>query len=149
MALLPSQAGARGDEGHQIIALIAAQYLEPVPRAEVVAVLGANRDNLTAHDIASEATWADRYRDSDRDGTMTRYKQTRQWHFVNIEIDSPDIDQACFNHPGLPAGVPASSGPCGRLAATMKDHTRARANPSVDHWGGPGHGRETPDFMNA
>jgi hypothetical protein len=33
-------------------------------------MLGADQDALTAHDIASEAMWADRYRDSDRGGAF-------------------------------------------------------------------------------
>ena len=65
LALLPARAAAWGDEGHKIVVLIAEQYLEPAARAEVGAMLAADRDNLTAHDIASEATWADWYRDSD------------------------------------------------------------------------------------
>ena len=32
-------------------------------------MLTADPDTLTAHDIASGATWADRYRDSDRGGS--------------------------------------------------------------------------------
>ena len=73
-------------------------------------MLTADPDTLTAH-IASGATWADRYRDSDRGGSRQRYEQTRQWHFVNIELDGPNLDRACFGHPRLPAAVPASSGP--------------------------------------
>src|SRR6516165_12713356 len=88
-----------------------AQYFEPATRAEVGAMLTADPDTLTAHDIASGATWADRYRDSDRGGSRQRYEQTRQWHFVNIELDGPNLDRACFGHPRLPAAVPASSGP--------------------------------------
>ena len=34
-------------------------------------------DSLSAHDIASEATWADWYRDSDREGSGERYRHTR------------------------------------------------------------------------
>jgi hypothetical protein len=41
---------------------------------------------LTAHDIASEATWADKYRDGDRSTTKIRYEATWRWHFVNIEL---------------------------------------------------------------
>ena len=67
--------------------------------------------HLHGADIASGATWADRYRDSDRGGSRQRYEQTRQWHFVNIELDGPNLERACFGHPRLPAAVPASSGP--------------------------------------
>jgi hypothetical protein len=107
LAVLPRQAEAWGDEGHRIIGLIAEQYLKPGTRADVAAMLGADLDSLTEHDIASEATWADRYRDSDRDGSAERYKHTRRWHFVNIELNGPDLDRACFGPRPLPADVTA------------------------------------------
>jgi hypothetical protein len=52
-----------GNEGHQIIALIAEQYLEPVALASVRAILDGEDDSLTAHDIPNEAMWVDWYRD--------------------------------------------------------------------------------------
>ena len=66
---------------------------------------------MTAHDIASEATWADKYRDSDRNGTKIRYEATWRWHFVDVELPQPDLVAACFGHPALPLGIPASKGP--------------------------------------
>jgi hypothetical protein len=39
-------------------------------------LLAADTDTLTGHDIASEATWADKYRDSDRYTTKIRYEPT-------------------------------------------------------------------------
>jgi hypothetical protein len=102
---------AWGDEGHEIIALIAEQYLDPAARAKVAMLLAADTDTLTAHDIASEATWADRYRDSDRDTTKVRYEGTREWHFVDIELVQPNLTSACFGHPPLPPRIPASKGP--------------------------------------
>jgi hypothetical protein len=107
----PHPAGAWGDEGHKIIALIAEHYLEPAVRLKVTTLLAADTDTLTAHDIANEATWADKYRDSDRGTTKIRYKATGQWHFVDIELAQPDLASACFGHPPLPPGVPASRGP--------------------------------------
>jgi hypothetical protein len=65
-------------------------------------MLAADHDDLTAQDIASEATWADLYRNSDRGRSGERYKRTREWHFVNIELGSPKLDQACRGHPPLP-----------------------------------------------
>ena len=78
---LPRPARAWGDEGHEIISLIAEHYLEPAVLAKVSTLLAADTDTLTDHDIASEATWADKYRDSHRDTTKIRYQATRQWHF--------------------------------------------------------------------
>jgi hypothetical protein len=102
---------AWGDEGHKVIALIAEHYLNPAVRAKLAMLLAADTDPLTGHDIASEATWADKYRDSDRDTTKIRYQATRLWHFVDIELTQPDLAAACFGRPPLPPGVPASKGP--------------------------------------
>jgi hypothetical protein len=77
----------------------------------VATLLAADTDTLTEHDVASEATWADKYRDSDRDTTKIRYQATRLWHFVDIELTKPDLASACFGHPPLAQGVPASMGP--------------------------------------
>jgi S1/P1 Nuclease len=77
----------------------------------VTTLLAADTDSLTRHDIASEATWADKYRDSDRDTTRIRYQATWRWHFVDIELSQPDLVAPCFGHPPLPPGVSASKGP--------------------------------------
>jgi hypothetical protein len=107
----PHPAFAWGDEGHEIIALIVAHYLDPAARAKIAMLLAADTDTLTGHDIASEATWAEKYRDSDRETTKIRYEGTRLWHFVDIEVAEPNLASACFGHPPLPPGVPASKGP--------------------------------------
>ena len=99
-------ARAWGDEGHEVIALIAQAYLDPPVRDAVSALLAADTDPLTTHDIAGEATWADRLRDH-----QSGRERTAQWHFADIEIGAPNLDEACFDHPVLPAGVWASKGP--------------------------------------
>jgi hypothetical protein len=68
--------------------------------------------------------WADKYRDSDRNGSRERYDRTRQWHFVDIELDKPNLDRACFGHPGLPSGVLASRGPAGACIVDKIDQFR-------------------------
>jgi hypothetical protein len=102
---------AWGDGGHEIIALVAEHYLDPAARAKVATLLAADTDALTDHDIASEATWADKYRDSDRYTTKIRYQATRLWHFVDIELAGPNLASACFGHPPLAPDVAASMGP--------------------------------------
>jgi hypothetical protein len=72
-------------------------------------MLSADPDHLAKPNIADAATWADKYRDSDRNSTQNRYRLTREWHFVDIEVDHPDLSAACFGHPA--AAKPASSGP--------------------------------------
>jgi hypothetical protein len=112
VAAWPLPAQAWGDEGHEIVALIAQHYLDAPVRARVQALLAADVSALVPDtSMASEAMWADRYRDSDRDSGGRRYRQTRQWHYVDIELKAPNLDRACFDHPSLPPGTPASSGP--------------------------------------
>jgi hypothetical protein len=104
----PRQALAWGDDGHKVVALIAQHYLTQAAKTQIDAMLAADDDPLTPHDFASEATWADKYRDANIDDSRQR---TSQWHFVDIEIAAPDLDQACFNHPSVPSGAVASNGP--------------------------------------
>jgi hypothetical protein len=108
LAAVPQQAAAWGDDGHKVVALIAEHYLTPTAKRQVDALLAADTDPLTPHDIASEATWADRYRDSDN--RRSHYDATKRWHFVDLEITDPDVAKACYGHAPLPAGTPASVG---------------------------------------
>ena len=99
---------AWGDEGHEVVALVARHYMRPEVTARVDAMLAADAGNaLTDHDMASEATWADKLRDADVDGVRLA---TRQWHFVDIKLSDGDEDRACFGHPALPAGSAAFPG---------------------------------------
>ncbi len=100
-----------GDEGHQIIGIIAYTRLTPAVKKKVETLLAADKDNLTAADFVSRATWADKYRDSDRSTTKIRYNATRNWHFVDIEITNGDTDSPCNHHPKLAPGTAASAGP--------------------------------------
>lgn len=100
--LASAQAIAWGDLGHRVTALIAYRHLTPQARAALDAMLAGDADTLTAPDFASRATWADRYRST--------HRETAAWHFVDIEIDGPDIAAACFGFPAL-GGVPGSAGP--------------------------------------
>ncbi len=104
-------AGAWGDEGHEIVGLIAWHYLTPHVRARVQALLATDATDLVPRDIAHESTWADKYRDSDRDGSRRRYRATRDWHFVDLELDGVDLEAACHGRPRLPPDTPASRGP--------------------------------------
>jgi hypothetical protein len=104
-------AHAWGDAGHAIVATIAYARLAPAARRVVDALLASDADALTAPDVASRAAWADRYRDGDRNGSREHYLGTRRWHFVDIDVDRPDLDAACHGHAPLGAGTPASAGP--------------------------------------
>jgi len=101
--LVPNLAWAWGDDGHKVVALIAQHYLTLEASQAVNALLAQDADPLTQHDIASEATWADKYRQ--------HHRETAKWHFTDIELDHPDIKDACFGRRPLPSGVLASNGP--------------------------------------
>ena len=121
---------AWGDEGHQIIALVAQSFMEPDVRKRVTALLAADTDTLTAHDVASEATWADKYRDANIDDSRAR---TRQWHFVDIEISAPNFDTACFNRPPVPAGKTAAGGVAEDCVVDkIQEFAAELANPATD-----------------
>jgi nuclease S1 len=126
---LSRSAHAWGDEGHYVVALVARAYLRPEVRQQIDAMLAADTDPLTPHNMIDTAVWADRYRDSSRD----RRDATRLWHFVDIERQQPNLDQACFMHPGLPPGVPASKGPPSACVVDKIEQFAAElANPATD-----------------
>lgn len=104
-------AHAWGPEGHEIIALIAQQEMTPTTRKAVNALLATDSSDLTAHDIASEATWADVWRDAGGDLDSRGYHRTAKWHYINLELRHPDFSYACWGRKPLPAGEPASQGP--------------------------------------
>lgn len=101
-ALIAQPALAWGDKGHEIIASIARDQLTPQARAWVDAILAQDSDTLTAPDMVSRATWADKWRDSG-------HRETAAWHFVDIELADPDLKGACFDYPT--AATPPSAGP--------------------------------------
>ena len=122
----PGCSFAWGSEGHEIVAAIAAHYLTPAARERVDDLLAADQSGLTrSTGIAAEATWADRYRDSDRRRGGSRYRRTREWHYVDIELDAPDLRAACFGRPRLQPGVPASRGPARDCLVDKVDEFRA------------------------
>jgi hypothetical protein len=102
-ALICSQARAWGDLGHEVTALIAYRHLSSSARTALDAMLASDSDTLTAGDFASRATWADKYRNA--------HRETAAWHFVDIEIDLPDLEDACFGFPSLQPQQLASQGP--------------------------------------
>ena len=123
-ALICSQALAWGDLGHEVTALIAYRHLSPTARAALDALLASDPDALTAGDFASRATWADKYRNA--------HRETAAWHFVDIEIDQPDLGRACFAFPTLQGGQWASQGPAQDCVVNKIDEFAAELkNPST------------------
>jgi hypothetical protein len=115
LAAMASPAAAWGDLGHRVIALIAYRHLTPAARAKVNSLIADARDNpplkaqLQAlmnsptprlsgvfaapedNDFASWSVWADRYR--------LAHRETAPWHFIDLEVDNPDIATACPPRP--------------------------------------------------
>ena len=129
---ITAPAYAWGDEGHEVIGLIADHYLEPAVRAKVNAILAEDKTNLTSSaQIDREATWADKFRDSDRNTTKVHYNQTRKWHFVDLELEGPDLQTACFGRPALPKETPASLGPADDCVVDKIDEFTAELEKST------------------
>ena len=70
---------AWGREGHQVIALIAEQYLTAASKAKAADLLGGSV-------IDAAANWADEYR---RD-----HRETGPWHYIDIPLADSKIDMA-------------------------------------------------------
>ncbi len=92
-----SPAFAWGDDGHRVIAYVANAFLTPYARAQADALLRADPDRLTARDMASRATWADRYR--------TNHPETGPWHYIDINYDHTDVRAACPGDQCAPAKI--------------------------------------------
>jgi hypothetical protein len=69
---------AWGAEGHEIVALVAAQELTPAARAQVANLLGS--ESMLVH----ESNWADEIRDQRPD--------TGPWHYVDIPLRATGYD---------------------------------------------------------
>jgi hypothetical protein len=96
-------AAAWGELGHEVTALIAYRHLTVQARAALDSLLASDHDPLTGPDFAGRSYWADEFR--------TMHRETAAWHFIDIEIDRPDIAVACFGFPPLATAQAASAGP--------------------------------------
>jgi nuclease S1 len=75
LMLIPSFLYAWAREGHEIIAMIAEERLQPDVRDAVVALLEGTT-------FIEAASWAD----------QVRNQQTAPWHYVNIDIKDTEYD---------------------------------------------------------
>lgn len=124
LTTLPGSALAWGREGHAVIAQIARGYLTPKAAAAVDALLAADTDALTTPDLGARASWADAWRKD--------HRETTEWHFIDIELDHPDLAGACFGFPV--SAAPASAGPekdcvVGRLDAFEAELADPKTDP--------------------
>ena len=77
--------------------------------------------------IAAEATWADRFRDSDRDGARLRYRGTRKWHFIDLELAGADPEAGCDRSSRGSMSRLASQGPADDCIVHKIDEFSERA----------------------
>jgi hypothetical protein len=126
LSSVTTPAFAWGDEGHEIVGLIAQHYLDPAVATKVNSLLAGDTTQLTTNThIDMEATWADHYREHSKDN----YNQTHFWHYVDLEISAPpDMMKACNNEPSLngAAAFPGVANDCvvdkiNEFAAELKD----------------------------
>jgi hypothetical protein len=97
-----------GDEGHEIVGIVASNILKtesPETLERINALLAMDRTGLVpGTGIASEATWADKFRES----SNVAREATENWHFVDTDFDHANTAQACA-HPFFTE--PAGEGP--------------------------------------
>jgi len=124
LILAPTPVLAWGFEGHHIVSAIARALLTPSARAKADAILAGDHDPLTGEDFISRAGWADAYRGAG-------HRETAQWHFVDLELDHPDMQAACFGFPTLTGE--ASKGPANDCLVDKLDEFAAElSNPDTN-----------------
>jgi hypothetical protein len=86
---------AWGNEGHQVVALVAQRHLSNATATKVAALIGAEQGQL-----ANVATWADCIKTHSAcaadDGSFDNkiHPETKPWHFVDIPLPSAGYDPA-------------------------------------------------------
>ena len=121
----PSQALAFGEEGHEVIALVAQQYLNAEAKTKIEALLALEPGET----LVSIANWADR----------TRNKTTAAWHYVNMPRDSNCEYVAARDCPDGACVVGALEAQVKRLTSGGSDVERLKALKFVVHLTGDLH----------
>jgi S1/P1 Nuclease len=115
-----SSAWAWGNEGHEIVAIIAADNLTPAAREQVAAILGTSADvEPLAKAMAIASIRADtEFREQDR--------STAAWHFIDICLQDSKSD--------IPARC--AGGAC--VTAKVDEYAKRLKQGNCDKWGGDG-----------
>jgi hypothetical protein len=87
LALLPARASAWGNEGHDVVAMIAEHNLSDAARARVMSILKKSCGSDAAAKMVCVANWADGSR-------KTTHKFTYNWHFVDITLKARKYDES-------------------------------------------------------
>jgi hypothetical protein len=140
VATSPSVSSAFGDEGHEVVALVARSNLTPSATAAVDRLLATDKNpfkmrdgGMTSDSFERQATWADYYRDSQRaSGVSPEPIHSYSWHFVDIELQGGSLETACFGFPVVAPGTTASQGPdpdC--IVNKIEEFTAELSSPSI------------------
>jgi hypothetical protein len=115
-----NEAWAWGNEGHEIVAIIAADNLTPAAREHVAKILGVSADVSSIEKAMAAA--------SIRPDTQFREKDrsTAPWHFIDVCLQDQRSD--------IPARCPG--GNC--VTARIDDYARRLKEANYDKWGADG-----------
>jgi nuclease S1 len=118
--LRPISAWAWGDQGHEIVAVIAADNLTPAAQSHVASILGtsANKRAIASAMEAASIRPDTQFRDQDR--------ATGGWHFIDLCLQDrrSDVTARCPH------------GDC--VTAKIDDYTKRLKSGNYDRWGAAG-----------
>ena len=123
--LVQPAAHAFGTEGHDVVALIAQQFLSADAKTKIAALLALEPGET----LVTISTWADRTRD----------KATAAWHYVNLPRDANCEYAAARDCPGGDCVVGAIEAQVQRLASNAAPAERLEALKFVVHFVGDVH----------
>jgi hypothetical protein len=116
--LIPARAWAWGDDGHEIVAVIAADHLTPAAQSHVASVLGVSTDKIAAAMEAASIRPDSEFREED--------PSTKPWHFIDICLIDRRID--------VPLRCPADN--C--LTGKIDEYAQRLKERRYDRWGADG-----------
>jgi hypothetical protein len=117
--LLPVSAWGWGDDGHEIVAVIAADSLTPAAQSHVASILGVS-DNKRAIAYAMEAA-------SIRPDTQFREdRSTESWHFIDLCLQDRRTD------------IPARCRRGNCVSGKLDEYARRLKTGNYDRWGASG-----------
>ena len=116
--LIPARAWAWGDDGHEIVAVIAADNLTPAAQGHVARVLGVPADKIAAAMEAASIRPDSEFREED--------PSSKPWHFIDICLSDSRVD--------IPRRCPA--GDC--VTGEIDEYAQRLKERRYDRWGADG-----------
>ena len=116
--LCPVSAWGWGNDGHKIVAIIAADNLTPAAQSHVANILGVPADQIATAMEAASIRPDSEFREEDR--------STAPWHFIDICLQDRRID--------IPARCPGGNCVTGKI----DEYSRRLKEGNYDRWGAAG-----------